>query len=139
MIPKKYPAAELLGQLVTADRDLKTRGGQSLAAGTQVEIIGCVGGIGGITVQTGVCPECGQSSIISHLKRDDLTLVEADLEKNEILREVRRTVWRLRKALDHKRFVFASDVAELRDELLGTAEELKDAEAKLSTLEMGKV
>lgn len=139
MIPKKYPAAELLGQLVTADRDLKTRGGQALAAGTQVEIIGCVGGIGGITVQTGTCPECGQSATVSHLKREDLSLVETEPEKNEILREVRRTVWRLRKALEHKRFATASDVVELRDGLLWTAEELKDAEAKLSTLEMGKV
>ena len=60
MIPKKYPAIELVGKLATADRVLKTRGGQALAAGTQVEITGCVGGIGGITVQTGVCPECGQ-------------------------------------------------------------------------------
>lgn len=139
MISKKYRASELLGKLATADRDLKTRGGQALAAGTQVEIIGCVGGIGGITVQTGVCPECGQSTIVSHLKREDLSLVETEPEKNEILREVRRKVWRFRKALEHKRFATASDVVELRDELLWTAEELKDAEAKLSTLEMGKV
>ena len=139
MISKKYRASELLGKLATADRDLKTRGRQALAAGTQVEIIGCVGGIGGITVQTGVCPECGQSTIVSHLKREDLSLVETEPEKNEILREVRRKVWRFRKALEHKRFATASDVVERRDELLWTAEELKDAEAKLSTLEMGKV
>lgn len=139
MISKKYRASELLGKLATADRDLKTRGGQALAAGTQVEIIGCVGGIGGITVQTGVCPECGQSTIVSHLKRDDLSLVETEPEKNEILREVRRTVWRLRKALEHKRFATASDVVDLRDELLWTAEELKDAESKLCTLETVKV
>lgn len=139
MISKKYRASELLGKLATADRDLKTRGGQALAAGTQVEIIGCVGGIGGITVQTGVCPECGQSTIVSHLKRDDLSLVETEPEKNEILREVRRTVWRFRKALEHKRFDTASDVVDLRDELLWTAEELKDAESKLCTLETVKV
>lgn len=138
MIPKKYRAAELIGRQVTTDSDIETRGGKVLVAGSVAWIERCVGGIGGITVRTHTCPECGQSIVVSHLKRDVLTLVESDAGKDEIVREVRRTVWRLRKTLEHRRFDTAVDVVELRDELLWAADKLKDAEAKLCSREAVK-
>lgn len=76
MIDKKITMKSCIGKYAITDETLTNRGGCQIAKGTKAKIVH--GSNHGLEIRTDKCVYCGQSSIISNLKRDSLTLIDSD-------------------------------------------------------------
>lgn len=75
MIKKSISAFNLIGKKVKLDRDICNGAGNGIGFNGVATIINCVQG-SGITIKTDKCLCCNQYSVISHISRNDLTLIE---------------------------------------------------------------
>jgi hypothetical protein len=76
MIDKKITLKSCMRKYAITDRDLMNRGGQLVPKGTKVYIV--FASNWGLEIRLPKCECCGVSVTISHLKRNDLTLVESE-------------------------------------------------------------
>lgn len=75
MIKKNIPAWQLIGKKVMVERDICNGAGNGIGFGGIATIVNCVQG-SGITIKSSKCDCCNQYSVISHISRDELTLID---------------------------------------------------------------
>ena len=83
MINKNIKMSECVGKYATLDHSIMNGAGQCIEKGSRVKIVGYGRTL---SIQTDICPCCGQYCYIRGVKKDELTLIEtqADSEHKEI-------------------------------------------------------
>lgn len=77
MIDKRIKSEELVGKKCRPVNEIRNGAGEVVSRETVCTIIRAGRGHG-ITIQTAVCPCCGQSCVIRGIGRDELTLMEEE-------------------------------------------------------------
>lgn len=75
MIDRKLNRKDLIGKTCRPVHTIQNRSGCIISDDTDCVIKDVVRGHG-FTIQTDKCPHCGQSAYITHVKREDIKLVE---------------------------------------------------------------
>ena len=73
MIDKTWRSVDLRGHKCVTLKELQTGTGCGVSKGTVCTIISAHNGV---TIQTEPCPCCGQYSILTHVSRNDLNLID---------------------------------------------------------------